>query len=70
MSHVLVTAAIIIGAIGAVLSCVGLVLDNYVNAAPAGVSRSVLWAGIAVLAIAVVLLVGPQLLVLIFARPA
>lgn len=70
MSHVLVPAAIIIGAIGAVLSCVGLVLDNYVNSASAGVSRSVLWSGVAVLAIAIVLLVGPQLLVLIFARPA
>jgi len=70
MSHVLVPAAIVIGAIGALLSCTGWVLDNYVNSAPARVSRSVLWSGVALLAAAIVLLVGPQLLVLIFARPA
>ncbi|MGH3704521.1 MAG: hypothetical protein ACRDT9_07830 [Agromyces sp.] len=70
MNHVLVPAAIAVGTIGAAWSCFGWVLDNYVDAVPASVSRWVLRSGLAVLTVAGLLWIGPFLLVFVLARPA
>lgn len=69
MNHILVPVAVVILVIGAVWSCVGWVVDNYVNSVPASISRWTLWSGIAVVAIGMLLFLWPLLFVFAF-RPA